>query len=57
MQISAINCLVADSSKFGTVRMHNFGSIDDFDIVITDKGISQKWIDTLESKGIKLIIA
>ncbi|MDO5137478.1 MAG: DeoR/GlpR family DNA-binding transcription regulator [Oscillospiraceae bacterium] len=57
MQISAIKCLVADSSKFGVVRMHNFGSLEDFDIVITDKGLSKEWAEILEQKGIRLIIA
>ena len=57
MSISALKCLVADSSKFGVVRMHHFGSVEDFDIVITDSDIPQKWVEILKEKGIKLIIA
>lgn len=34
--------LVADSSKFGMVKTGHFADIDDFDIIITDKGIDEK---------------
>ncbi|MBQ8996300.1 MAG: DeoR/GlpR transcriptional regulator [Oscillospiraceae bacterium] len=54
---TVLKCLVTDSSKFGVVRMHSFGSIDDFDVVITDRNIPQKWVDLLNEKGIRLIIA
>ena len=49
--------LMADSSKFDSVKAVHFCEIDDVDIVITDKNISQKWLDYLKNKDIKVIIA
>ncbi|MBR3169807.1 MAG: DeoR/GlpR transcriptional regulator [Lachnospiraceae bacterium] len=57
MTHSAVKCLVADSSKFGAVRLHNFGTIDDFDIVVTDDLISEHWLNLFEEKGIRVVIA
>ena len=48
--------LVADSSKFGTVKTVFFSSMDNLDIIITDKGISGEWIEIIQNRGIKLII-
>jgi DeoR family deoxyribose operon repressor len=47
--------LVADSSKFGTVKTVFFSSIDNLDMIITDKGISGEWIEIIQNKGIELI--
>lgn len=41
--------LLCDSSKFGKIRPALFASIDDFDVVITDKDISPTWIEHFES--------
>ena len=54
---AAVKCLVADSSKFGTVRMHSFGDIDDFDIVVTDSDLPVKWQELLRGRGIRLYLA
>lgn len=49
--------LMADSSKFDSVKAVHFCEIDDVDIVITDKNISEKWLDYLKNKDIDVIIA
>jgi DeoR family deoxyribose operon repressor len=48
--------LVADSSKFGTVKTVFFSSIDNLNTIITDTGISKEWIEIIQNKGIKLIM-
>jgi DeoR family deoxyribose operon repressor len=47
--------LVADSSKFGTVKTVFFSSIDNLDMIITDNGISDEWTEIIQNKGIELI--
>lgn len=41
--------LVADSSKFGMVKTGHFADIDDFDIIITDKGIDEKILQPIRA--------
>jgi DeoR family deoxyribose operon repressor len=47
--------LVADSSKFGTVKTVFFSSMEKLDMIITDKGISDEWIEIIQKQGIKLV--
>ena len=35
--------LLVDSTKFDRVRSGRFASLDDFDVIITDQGISPRW--------------
>ncbi len=46
--------LVADSSKFGAIRTVCFEKLDVVDVIVTDKGLSQDWIDRIHERGIKL---
>ncbi|GHV28744.1 DeoR family transcriptional regulator [Spirochaetia bacterium] len=48
--------LVADSSKFGTVKTVFFASMDELDMIITDTGLSPEWIEIIKSKEIELVI-
>lgn len=48
--------LVADSSKFGTVRTVFFGKMDVLDMIITDTGLSPEWVEIIRGKGIELIM-
>lgn len=48
--------LLADSTKFGKVRPSYFAQLSDFDIIITDSGISQDWIDFIKSLDITLYV-
>jgi DeoR family deoxyribose operon repressor len=48
--------LLVDSSKFSVVKSSHFANLEDFDMVITDSGISQHWVDILHSKSVKLHI-
>ncbi|MCL4417149.1 MAG: DeoR/GlpR family DNA-binding transcription regulator [Actinobacteria bacterium] len=48
--------LIVDSSKFGILGLHIIGNINDFDILITDNKIPQKYIDFLKDLDIKLDI-
>lgn len=49
--------LLVDSSKLGLVKPSYFSNIQEFDIIITDEGISTKWKDIFLSMDIKIIIA
>ncbi len=48
--------LLVDSSKFSIVKSSHFANIEDFDMIITDSGISKTWIDMIRSKSIELHI-
>jgi DeoR/GlpR family transcriptional regulator of sugar metabolism len=49
--------LAADHSKFGSISTSLLAPISDFDIIITDKGIDHGYVQTLEEKGITVILA
>lgn len=51
---SLIKVLLVDSSKFGRIRPTYFADLDDFDIVITDTGISEEYADIIT--GLKLTL-
>lgn len=46
--------LLANSSKFGTVKPYYVTEIDAYDRIISDTDLSQEWIDHITSKGIQL---
>lgn len=46
--------LVVDSSKFGAVRMNCFAKLEDFDAVITDKKLSDEWMDKIRELGLEI---
>ncbi len=48
--------LMVDSSKFGKIKISHFADLTDFDIVITDSGISKEWKEIIKNSGVKLYI-
>jgi len=46
--------LAVDSSKFGKIGAAYFAEMDDFDIIVTDSGISDEYKDIIKEKGIVL---
>lgn len=56
--IESANEVIAlvDSSKFGKEDLTPFASIQDVHQLLTDDGISSRWIDKLEQAGVKTII-
>ena len=44
------------SNKFGKVKSTQFGTWNDVDVVITDKGIPKEWVDFLKDREIELFI-
>ena len=48
--------LLLDSSKFNKVQSLYFADIKDFDVIITDTGISEEIADEIRSSGIELKI-
>jgi len=57
IQSSMRKILVADSSKFGTIRSDHFAELSDFDEIITDSGIPDEYVDILGGLGILLRLA
>lgn len=49
--------LVADSSKFGRVRVAHFADVADFDMVISDSFLNQEFVDYFTERGIPVILA
>ncbi|SFC28020.1 DeoR/GlpR family DNA-binding transcription regulator [Clostridium uliginosum] len=48
--------LLVDSQKFGIVKSSYFADLNEFDVIITDNGISKEWIDRIKNLEIRLII-
>jgi len=48
--------LLVDSTKFGKIKISHFADLTDFDIVITDSGISKEFVNIIKNIGIKLYI-
>jgi DeoR family deoxyribose operon repressor len=48
--------LVADSSKFGTTKSVYFAEIADFQTIITDSGIPDKYAAFIRERGVELIV-
>ncbi|MDR0718500.1 MAG: DeoR/GlpR family DNA-binding transcription regulator [Treponema sp.] len=56
LESSLKKILVADSSKFGTVKTVFFSSMDDLDMIITDTGLSSEWTEIIHTKEIELVV-
>lgn len=54
MHSSVEKILLLDSSKFDEVKPAYFANLEDFDVVITDEGITKEWEDEIKNKNIKL---
>jgi DeoR family deoxyribose operon repressor len=48
--------LLVDSTKFGKIKISHFADLTDFDIIITDSGISKEFVNIIKNIGIKLYI-
>lgn len=54
LQSSVEKILLFDSSKFNQVKPAYFGNLSDFDVIITDEELSDKWREIILSNNIKL---
>lgn len=57
LKAAATRILMVDSTKFGKIRPCMFATLDDFDMVITDRDIAPEWIQLFADKGIKWMLA
>ena len=48
--------LLIDSSKFSKVSSSYFSNLEDFNVIVTDEGISSEWKNLIEKYNIKLYI-
>ncbi len=53
---SDVKILLVDSTKFGKIKISHFADLTDFDIIITDTGISKEFVNIIKNIGIKLYI-
>ena len=56
IESSDLKILMVDSSKFGKIKISHFADLTDFDVVITDSGISKEREEIIKNIGIKLYI-
>ena len=56
LESSLTSILVADSSKFGKIETGYFSDLDDFDIIITDTGLTEDYRDEISRMGKKLYL-
>lgn len=56
IESSDTKILLVDSSKFGKIKISHFADLTDFDVVITDSGISEEWKEIIKNSGVKLYI-
>lgn len=57
IQAASTVYLVADSTKFGRPSFASLGGIEEIDFLITDAGITASVRESLEKKGVKIIVA
>ncbi len=57
MDSGATKILLADSSKFGFIKSCYVANLVEFDIIVTDSGITEEWKELISSSGIELVIA
>lgn len=56
LESSLTGILVADSSKFGEIETGHFSDLEDFDIIITDKGLTKEFRDEIGGMGKELYL-
>ena len=56
MESSDTRILLVDSTKFGKINVSHFADITDFDVIITDIGISKEFTEIINDLGIKLFM-
>jgi len=57
IESSKTRILLIDSSKFGKICSTHFSNVEDFDIIVTDKGVDENYQREIAAKGVKLILA
>jgi len=56
IESSGTKILLVDSSKFGKIKISHFANLTNFDIIITDTGISKECEEVIKNVGVKLYI-
>ena len=56
MQSSFERILTIDSSKFSVIQSAHFANLEEFNTIITDSNISEKWMNLIQGMGITLHI-
>lgn len=55
--IAERNVLLAESAKFGVIALCRYADLSDFDLLITDAGLSGAAADDIRSAGVDVVIA
>jgi len=51
MGSSMSRILLVDSSKFGVVRPFHFAELADFEVIVTDRGVSAEYVEAIRKSG------
>lgn len=49
--------VLCDSTKMGTDYLVSFGSVDDIDVVVTDSGAPESFVQQLRERDVEVVIA
>ncbi|MNT91278.1 DNA-binding transcriptional repressor DeoR [compost metagenome] len=57
LDCAAKRVLLVDHSKFERRALHNFGALNDFDVVVVDDKTPHEHIERMQSQNINVVIA
>lgn len=57
LRVAERNILLAESAKFGVVALCRYAELSDFDVLVTDTGLSPTCADEIRAAGIDVILA
>ncbi|MFW5796566.1 MAG: DeoR/GlpR transcriptional regulator, partial [Alkalispirochaeta sp.] len=57
MESSLTNVLLVDSDKFQVVQTSYFADLHEFDVLVTDRGVPQRYESYINNSGVRLVYA
>ena len=57
LRVAERNILLAESAKFGVVELCRYADLSDFDLLVTDAGLSPTCADEIRAAGVDVILA
>ncbi len=57
MESSLTNVLLVDSAKFQVVQTSYFADVDEFDVLVSDRGVPEQYTSLLANTGVRLVYA
>jgi DeoR family deoxyribose operon repressor len=57
MESSLTNVLLVDSDKFRVVQTSYFADLHEFDVLVTDTGVPERYTSHIANSGVRLVYA